>query len=254
MKKISFIIIILAAALAYVYAGGDMESGNIVSTERTFGQFDSIKAGSNGTVNFHESPEYRATIAMDSGTIDYLDIYTSGSCLNIGIKPGHPFFFGKYNIDVYCPTLSTVNLSGSVQFKGIDKIKAGDFSLKMSGSGKADGDFECSSFSLNVSGSVNINGNVASRNFSADLSGSSRIKLAGQTDDMDIRISGSTIFNGKDLQSKNTQISASGSSNMDVWVLDNLKTQVTGSGRIRYRGNPKIDNHSSGSASLENIT
>lgn len=253
MKKTALISLMFVLTLAYANASGIMGNGKPITIEKTLTQFDSIRAGGKCAVNFHESEEYRAVITIDSNLEEYIDVSVRDSTLGIGIKTGFRINHTKYIVDVFCPLVKNISLSGSVQFSCIDKIRTTDIALYISGSAKINGSFECESFNAGISGSSNISGNIESNSFSADISGSSNIVLTGNAEDMNISVSGSVKFDGKDFQTKNTSIRVSGSSIISVWATNHLKAQVSGSTTVKYRGNPVIDITGSGSKRLQSI-
>jgi len=117
--------------------------------------------------------------------------------------------------------------------------------------GDAKGDFECNDFSANISGSGDINGNVICKNFEADISGAGKMELRGSSSSFDISVSGSGDLYGREFQTNNADIRISGAGIVNIWVLDYLRASINGAGRVRYRGNPKIDFRGSGAGRLE---
>ncbi|MCL2472507.1 MAG: DUF2807 domain-containing protein, partial [Treponema sp.] len=199
------------------------------------------------------SPEYRAVVTVDSNLNEYTSVYTENNVLNIGTKNGINCIFTKYIVDVYCPGVEAVSLSGSVSFEAKDKINSSSFKVDMSGFGKIDGNFECDDFSVSISGSGDMNCNVVCSAFSADVSGDANITFSGTVNSMDISISGAGDFNGSELRTNSAAVSTSGSATIRVWVLDTLKAVISGSGKVIYRGTPKIDYKSSGAGRLESV-
>jgi len=207
-------------------------NGDMVTSERTVSAFEKIQISGSAVVNYRASQEYRVAVTVDSNLEEYTRVYTDGNVLKIGTKNGKSYSFTNYIVDVYCPTLSAVSSSGAVRFNGIDKIVASTFTLGISGSGKVNGTFECNKFE-------------------ADISGSGEIDVSGFAKEMNVSVSGSVTFNGKEFQTNNAAVTVSGSGRIHIWVLDYLKAKVSGSGKVTYRGNPKIDYSTSGSGRLE---
>ena len=64
-------------------------------------------------------------------------------------------------------------------------------------------------------------------------------------------ISGSGDFSGFDLNADNTEVSISGSGNVEVVSNSSIKAYVSGSGDVDYKGNPdKEDTKVSGSGRI----
>ena len=236
MKKPYFIIIVAVIGISAVFISCYSlphinGNGVMVTSERDVSRFERIQISGSATVNYHASQEYRAVVTVDSNLEEYTRVYTEGDVLKIGTKNGKSYFFTNYTVDVYCPKLSAVSVSGSVRFNGIDKINTSKFTLGVSGSAKINGTYECNKFD-------------------ADISGSSEIAVSGTAKEMSVTISGSVNFSGSEFQTNNANVRVSGSGNINIWVLDYLKARISGSGRVTYRGNPKIDYTGSGSGRL----
>jgi hypothetical protein len=226
-------------------------NGNIISSERTLGAFEKIHSSGSYEVRLHISQDYRAVITVDSNLHEYVILNIKNGTLNIGAKNGHSYKFTKFVVDVYCPGLTGVSLSGSGKFIVMEKITAPSFDLNVSGSGNMEGTIKCETFSVKLSGSGKINNNIICNNFAANISGSGDITVSGTADDSNIKISGSGNFNGNEFRTNTTTTRISGSGNMSIWVLEYLKANVSGSGNIKYSGTPKIEFSGSGSGRIK---
>ena len=227
-----------------------MGNGNLVSTEMTVSSFEKINVSGSAEVRFHASQGQRVVVTVDSNLSDYVDIFTRNRELNIRLKNRGSYSFTRFLVDVYCPVLTGVSMSGSGSFTGMDKIVATSFETNISGSGKTEGTIECDNFSAKISGSGETNYSLICNNLTADISGSGEITVTGTGRDSNIKISGSGDFNGIDFKTNNVSAQISGSGNVNIWVLDYLKANISGSGSVRYRGTPRIDYSGSGSGRL----
>ncbi|MDR1802526.1 MAG: DUF2807 domain-containing protein [Treponema sp.] len=225
-------------------------NGNLVSNEITVSQFEKINVSGSAEVRFHVGQGQRVVVTVDSNLSEYVDIFTRNKELNIRLKNRGSYSFTKFLVDVYCPVLTGVSVSGSGSFAAMDKITASSFEANISGSGKTEGIIECRDYSANISGSGKITNNVVCDTLTANISGSGEITITGTGRDSTVKISGSGDFYGIEFKTNNVSAQISGSGNMQIWVLDYLKANVAGSGSIRYRGNPTIDYSGSGSGRL----
>ena len=226
-------------------------NGTMVTFEKPVAQFKNILVSGSSVVYFHESQEYRTVVTVDSNLRDYVRLETRNDVLNIGTKRGRQCIFTQYIVDVYCPSLAGLSISGSARFEAKDKISTTAFRSSISGQGKIEGTFECDDFSAFVSGSAVYDSQVVCSSLKVDISGSGKLTLRGKAKDLNISVSGSTDFNGNELCANNADIRVSGSADIRLWVLDHLKGNSSGSGRIVYRGAPKVEYKSSGSGRLE---
>jgi hypothetical protein len=209
-------------------------NGNIITDERNLLPFKEITVSGGTEVRFHASTEYRAVVTIDSNPNEYFETIVRNEVLIIKYKPLRTYSFTKEIVDIYCPSIIGISISGSGRFEIIDKITTPVFKTHISGSGIIYGIIECNSISAHISGSGEIN-------------------VTGSSQDAEIDISGSGDFNGTEFKINDCSIDISGSGKANVFVENNLDGKTSGSGRIKYRGNPKIDFRSSGSGRIERI-
>jgi len=208
-------------------------NGNLLTSEKYVSAFEKIHVSNSANVRFHSSSEYRVVVTTDENLDEYVEIVTKNNVLNIGTKSGS-YSFSKFLVELYCPTLTGISMSGSGSFESVDKITTSTFDTSVSGSGKIEGNIEC-------------------EKFYARISGSGRIIITGSSKDADIGISGSGKFNGSDFIVNNATVRINSSGNVDVHTTDNLKANISGSGNINYRGEPKTDTNVSGSGRIRKM-
>ena len=245
-------------------------NGILTTTAETISAFEKISSSGGAEVHFYTSDEYRAVLTIDENIKEYIEVLVEDNVLNIRCKKGHSILPTKFTVDVYCPVLTGVSISGSGIFKNIDTITAPVFESKISGSGKMEGDIECGKYSARISGSGKINGDIVCDNYSvaimgsgkidgaiecneylAKISGSGKITTYGNSNNVDISIRGSGKFDGNELNTKNATVNISGSGNVNISVEDSLKAKISGSGKITYSGLPEIDSSISGSGQIK---
>jgi len=210
-------------------------NGNIETWERKLPKFEKIYSSGTAEVRFHTSTDtYRVEVTVDENLSEYVEVFSKNRTLNIRTKIGHSCSFTTFLVDVYCPVLSGVSISGSGSFESIDNMITSSFESNVSGSGKIEGTIDCS-------------------NFSARISGSGQISVSGKSTDFDVIISGSGHFNGDDFQVKNAYANISGSGNVNICVEEYLTARISGSGIIGYYGDPTVDSKISGSGKVRKM-
>ena len=209
-------------------------NGNLVNIERKVSSFEKISSSGSAELLYHASQEYRVVVTTDSNLIDYVDIVTKNGVLSVKFKGNKSYSYTRFIIDVYCPTLSGVSISGSASFTGSDKIVTSTFDADVSGSGRIDGTIECN-------------------NVSAKISGSGRINIIGSGKNANINISGSGKFIGNEFRVEDAVVDMSGSADASIWATNNLRVKISGSGRLNYRGRPLIDSKISGSGRITSM-
>jgi len=242
MKKLNFIILVLIIGLfgsctVVLFENGNIiprkGNGNLITSEKTVSPFERINISGSAEVRFYESQEYRTVVTVDSNLLEYTEIDTTGKTLNIGTKRGS-YSFTKYLVEVYCPAVNGVSISGSGRFYGMNGINV-------------------PAFTLNISGSGRVESTIESEDFSAKISGSGDIIVTGNCRDSNIEISGSGNFNGNDFVINKAEVRISGSGKATVNVSEYLNANISGSGNINYRGNPRIDTKISGSGRIKKL-
>jgi hypothetical protein len=236
MNKLNIVVVIFGITVVCVSCGSifpKVGNGNLVASERTVSSFEKINVSGSAEVRFFINDEYRVVVTVDSNLVEYTEVYTRGKVLNIGTKSG-AYYFTKYLVDVYCPVLTGISMSGSGQFSGNDTIIT-------------------STFNINISGSGEINGTIECNTFSAGISGSGKITVTGSGSDSDIHISGSGAFYGNEFSINKATVHISGSGKANINVSENLYANISGSGEINYRGEPKIESKISGSGRIKEM-
>lgn len=106
--------------------------------------------------------------------------------------------------------------------------------------------------SVILSGSGNIT--VAELNgdsFKVALLGSGIINASGTVDQVNISLDGSGNINCEDLKARAASVRLTGSGNISVYASNSLDANLSGSGNIRYSGNPaNINQTVTGSGSI----
>jgi hypothetical protein len=205
-------------------------NGNLITSERAVSGFEKISSSGSADIRFHVSQEYRVFVTVDSNIDEYVEVRTSNSVLTIGLKSGS-YRLTKWIIDVYCPLLTGISLSGSSNFKSVDKLTVSAFDAKITGSGDIDAALECNTFYANISGSGTIN-------------------ISGSSSNSNIHITGSGDFNGYNFVINNATVNIAGSGEANIYVTNNLNAIISGSGEINNHGNPVINSTITGSGRI----
>jgi len=237
MKKLSIISLVFIIGF---FEGCSLDNifyirgnGNLITSEKSVSSFEKINISGSAEVRFYASQEYRAVVTADSNLLEHTEIETRGNTLNIGSKNGI-YTFTKYLVEVYCPAVNRVSISGSGRFVGMDSINVPAFTTNVSGSGR----IECT---------------IESDDFSAKISGSGNIMVTGNGKNSDIDISGSGSFNGNEFGVNKAAVRISGSGKANINVSEYLNASISGSGNINYRGDPKVDSKISGSGHIRKL-
>jgi hypothetical protein len=102
---------------------------------------------------------------------------------------------------------------------------------------------------INVSGAIAVTADgIDTDLLDVNMSGACTARTEGEVDSQSIATSGSSNYNGENLDSGTVNINVSGSSHLIVKVSDLLQGQVSGSALVEYIGNPTVNVTVSGTA------
>ncbi|MDA6068860.1 DUF2807 domain-containing protein [Flavobacterium sp. AC] len=213
-------------------------NGNIVTETRTTADYDAIKISGSFDVDLVAGKEGKIIIKGEENLISAIKVEVEGDVLKIYTEKGiniRPSMGKKIQVTIPFEKISEVTLSGSGNVQSKDVIKNDKLLAKLSGSGN---------FYLAVD----------SNTLELNLSGSGNVQLKGNADSFTTKLSGSGDIDTTDLQSKIVDVNVSGSGNSKINCKESLTARVSGSGNIKYTGNPeKRDVKVSGSGNISKV-
>lgn len=164
-------------------------------------------------------------VRLEGKNIDLNKVITEvkNNSLHIYLEKGN---YRNFDLTVYITykNLEEIHKSGSGNLKNKSDLSASDFKLHLSGSGNTE------------LKSINVGG------LRVHLSGSGNLSLAsGSAKKLDIHQSGSGNIESIGLQTEDCSIRKSGSGNVEISVSQSLEVVSSGSGNIKYKGNPSIN-------------
>jgi hypothetical protein len=241
--------ITVAAATLVACTGPVIGSGKVETERRTVPAFSSISAGGSGTIRIHRGPS-KLEVTTDSNLLQYIQTEVVGTELRIYLKPGVAIArVSKLEIEVSMPDLVGLDLSGSASTT-VDAFDGKAFKATLSGSGSLKADLAYDSATLHVSGSGDSDLSGKFGKFALDISGSGDTRLAGSAEELRIGVSGSGRISAKDFQATRARLDASGSADVEMRATESIAANLSGSGRLRYWGNPVVDARTSGSSKV----
>lgn len=206
-------------------------SGDVVTEERQFAEFKTIKLKGSGRIVLTQGEQHSVTILTDDNIMPLIETEIQNDQLvisqeNYNLRPTTL----EFNISV--ANLKGIAISGSGDVIGKNRFVSDDFFAKISGAGDM-------VLELDVA------------NLETAISGSGSMNLSGKADHHDAKISGSGKINAFDMQVKSVSLKVSGSGDCKVNATETLNARVSGSGDVFYKGRPHITSKISGSGSLE---
>lgn len=201
-------------------------SGNGIIETKTFSQnnFNAISIDGGWTSDIRYSKTFSIQIETDENLFSYLDISVTGNVLNIGFKSGYSISSTQCKASITMPALIRLQTSGSLTGTVSSFNNPED------------------EMSIDISGSGDITArDITLKTLQLKISGSGTLAAIGKAQNLKALISGSGDIKTADLETEKAEVSISGSGSAEVWVKQNLKTDISGSGSIRYKGNPAIE-------------
>lgn len=212
-------------------------NGNSTIVKRTTSDYNAINCSGSMDFILVKGTEGQITLQGDENLLDYIVTEVKNGALIVKVKNGVSLktsFNNTIKITIPFEDIEGVSLSGSGDLYSNDVIVASSLDVALSGSGDVVLD-------------------IKTESVESALSGSGDITLKGSTNNLETKVSGSGDFHGFDLQANNTEVAVAGSGDAKVVSNTMLKARVSGSGDIRYHGNPeREDTKVAGSGSISN--
>ena len=225
LKSVSslFVMILFLTSCNAQSFGRVKGNGNVVNKTRNVGSFEQLGVGGSFDVLLKKGDEGKIDIKIEDNLLPYLITEVKNGKLKIKWKSGTNISTRKsVNLVVYFKEINAIGVSGASDVVVKDVIKSDDFEVAVSGSG--DIELGINTNSLNTS-----------------VSGSGDIDLSGTTKSFEASVAGSGDIDAYELISDKAKLKISGSGGMTLTVNKELEARVSGSGDIRYKGNPKIE-------------
>ena len=214
-----------------------MGTGDLVRYDIPLGEFDQIRIGGYFELHYHNEPSLanRAVLEIQSNLREYIQIEIVNGELQISTERGaniNPTLTPVINI--YNPSIKGLIITGAVDFRSHDIIKADNFYLNISGAGNGNAVLDVNSLELIVSGAGNFN-------------------LSGKTGDINLRMSGAGNVDAMELESRTGSVNFSGAGTVRVNSTEMLDIRANGVGTVVYRGSPRLTINNSGMVSIRSI-
>lgn len=226
-------------------------NGRVETEDRFEDEFHAVHVGGSCGLRLSEG-DFKVEVACDENLLPFVEARVVGGELRLGLKPNAIVLKRtELEFDVSLPRLSALRVSGSAQVE-VGSFSGEDFRLELSGSGELRSDeLAFRDFSINSSGSCRIELSLRARQLELKSSGSGDLSLGGSAQDARLSVSGSASIKGRDLYLEAASVESSGSSGIELSVSESLEARISGSGRVRYWGEPQVERRISGSGRVE---
>ncbi len=221
--KSATILFIFTLSLGGVYAQKIKGNGKTINKTRSVGSFDGVGVSGSFDVFLVEGNEGKLDIAVEENLEPYLVTEVKDGTLKIKWKNGVNIrTSSKTTVTVHFKNINSLAMAGSGDIVGKDKIKGNSLDIAVAGSGDIEVEMEVEQLETAISGSGDI-------------------ELSGSATEFEAAVSGSGDVDAYDLKTEKAELKISGSGSIGVSVEKELVARVSGSGNIKYKGQPRIE-------------
>ena len=225
----------LPFAMGHGCVFGNDEPGKVITENRTVATFNCIGLECHANVYFSQGDEQSVRVEAEDNIMSHIKTEVKDRILTIEMDDDDFKTPGTINVYITVKELCLLELAGSGKMIGKSHIN-------------------CDNMSLRIAGSGNISADIRSLAVKISVSGPGSLDVAGTTTSMDIKVAGSGNVNAKELQAVNTSVAVSGSGSSTINTREELNVSITGSGGVRYVGEPaKLKTSITGSGKVSKI-
>jgi len=215
------------------YAQKVTGNGKLIEKTRNVSSFSGVGVSGSFDVFLVEGNEGKIELSVEENLEPYLVTEVKNGKLKIRWKKGMNIRTNRdTKITVHFKKLNSVALAGSGDIISRDKIVTDRLDIAVAGSG-------------------DIKLELSAQAADAAISGSGDIELSGSATEFEAAVAGSGDIEAYDLATEKAELKISGSGTIQCKVEKEIVARISGSGDIKYKGNPRIEDIKvSGSGSI----
>jgi hypothetical protein len=207
----------------------------VITEQRAVSEIAEVEFTMSGQLVIEQNGSEALTIEADDNIVPLITTDMTGNKLTITTKPKTSFNTrNQIHFRLSVKNLNSIQSTGSGDTR-MDSWNAANAKLEATGSG-----------SMDMSG-------ISTGSIAVLISGSGAIAASGKAPTQDVTLIGSGRYDGRQLESASANVAVSGSGDALVKVSDSLDAKVSGSGSVRYIGNPRVITHDTGSGQIVQI-
>ncbi len=207
-------------------------NGELITENRTVSEFDEIEIDGQANVFLEQGSSPSVKIEIDSNLVEFIKTEVSGMRLEIEENKCIEELT-EFNVYITTTNLSRLTVGGSAKIKGETTIKSEKLLIKTNDAAEVE-------LSLEVD------------DLEVITKGSGEVKLLGYAKQFDIELAGAGSLDAFRLQAKEIDAEVKGAGTCKINVTEKFDGDVSGSGKLYYKGNPKkVKTDVSGSGSIQ---
>ncbi len=260
MKAKGLLSVIMLLGLFFTVQAADHVKGNgkLTSKKITIGDYNAIKIDGVIDFNYEQSnAEPTIEITVDENLHDYVDVDINDRVLSVRFKGAKVDHYTKFIVKTNSKWLKEVKASGNANFMVNSRLTGDETKINANSNclvqlkepvkiGKLD---------LNVSGSANmVINDLTADKLECSINGSGTITLKkgdAKEGEYSITSSGEIMAFGVAVPELNCKMTGNGT--MEVHATNNLKANIIGKGKIRYKGPTAVQQKVIGKGSVEEV-
>ena len=225
-------------------------NGNVETQSRNTTSFNSAVNTTSVDIIYLKADSISISVMAESNIINHIVTITKNDRLEIRTDPRNACFDYRHRpvVTITSPELSTMELTGSGDFSA-DTLSGNSVTVRLTGSGNLLANVINSDdldITLTGSGDADI-AKATCQDADFSLTGSGDLTIAGNGENGIMRVTGSGDIRSDGFQLMTATETITGSGNINTLVQNSLKAVISGSGNIFVRGNPDIDQTTTGS-------
>lgn len=195
-------------------------SGNIIKSDRSVGNFTSLKVNNGISVKVSSGTVQKVTVEADDNIIDDVETELVGEELVIKFSDKFSINNSDVTVNVVMPVVDALTAGGGSSISSLATLA------------KTDG------MKLKASGGASINVDVDARSIKMESSGGATIKVKGRAQKVEIDGSGGATVNAYDLMAETAVLEASGGASVKAFASLNVDAKASSGATVSYKGNP----------------
>ena len=230
MKRKFFISTLLVAIFSMtVFA---QEENDWATKTYEVGEFSQVALDGGFKVYLIQGDQCSVTVkSTDDNVFDNIKVNRNQNEVSIQLDASF-FVFHRVSLYITFKTLEKLNIEGGVNLK-------------------TNGYLNLENLSVNVEGGANIDLNMKAKNVVVYGEGGFLFELKGVADKLDVTIKGAGHVSASELKTKDVSFVVAGFGTGSVYATHTLNARIEGVGKLRYKGDPKVDQYIDGLGSVK---
>ena len=188
--------------------------------------FDRIHLEGGYFVILEQSKEPGLKIKTDEEAFRYIDVDSNGETLSLRITKKN-FDFERLELHIQFTDLKELHIEGGVKLETKGYLDLNNLDLHVEGGAKIEMEMKVNELEVLGEGGVSFD-------------------FEGVANSLDARISGAGHLDADELKAKDVVFEIEGVGAGSVYATETLKAVIEGVGKIKYKGNPRVDKHIGG--------